>query len=198
MYNTDRNKFSVENNTASTVYSTPRQSVPLYHLTYSMLYVSHVPQLIQASHPCRRCSVRSSSQSSAQKAGKIRARRSHSDSKNSRKPITHQNNALSRKLQPKFIFVYAFSCWNFLRAKARKLPLIKIARVPEMAPTKQLQQHHTVSTMFQLSTNYEELNVIGTGENRGMWGAMFVCFEILCKISLIFWKCIVTKFFLSY
>lgn len=34
----------------------------------------------------------------------------------------------------------------------------------DMAPTKQPQQHHTVSTMFQLSTNYEELNVIGTGE----------------------------------
>lgn len=64
-----------------------------------------------------------------------------------------------------------------------------------MAPTKQLQQHHTVSTMFQLSTNYEELNVIGTGENRGLWGAVFICFEILSKIFLIFWKCIVTKFF---
>ncbi|XP_058835665.1 cyclin-dependent kinase 4 [Topomyia yanbarensis] len=32
-----------------------------------------------------------------------------------------------------------------------------------MAPTKQHQSHQAVSTMFQLSTNYEELNKIGTG-----------------------------------
>ncbi|XP_055630299.1 cyclin-dependent kinase 4 [Toxorhynchites rutilus septentrionalis] len=32
-----------------------------------------------------------------------------------------------------------------------------------MTSTKQHQQHQAMSTMFQLSTNYEELNVIGTG-----------------------------------